>query len=53
MGAIGIFRGLGKVIEGIAEGDIAKVGKGVVRTAVGVTTTLFGFGGDDASDNSD
>lgn len=53
MGLLGIGKGIAKVIKGIAEGDIAEVGKGIVKTAVGVTTTILGVDGDDASDNSD
>lgn len=53
MGIIRIVRGLGKIVEGIAEGDIAKVGKGAIKTGVGVVTTFIGADNDDDSDDLD
>lgn len=53
MGLLGIGKGIAKMIKGVAEGDIAEVGKGAVKTAVGVVTTVFGIGGDNDVDNSD
>ena len=51
MGIIKIVRGLGKIVEGISEGDIAKVGKGALKTGVGVVTTIIGAGEDDDADD--
>lgn len=40
MGIFGIGKGLLKIANGVADGDIAKVLKGVGQTALGITTTI-------------
>ena len=40
MGILGIGKGLLKVFTGVAEGDVAKIVKGVGQTALGTITTV-------------
>ncbi len=40
MGILGIGKGLLKVVTGVAEGDVAKIAKGVGQTALGTITTV-------------
>ncbi len=40
MGIFGIVKGVGKIIGGTLEGDVAKIAKGVAQTALGAVTTV-------------
>lgn len=51
MGLLGIGKGLLKTIEGVLEGDMEKVGKGVVKIVKGVATTVLLGGSDDDDDD--
>ncbi len=52
MGLFGIFRGIGKIIEGVAEGSGKKIVKGALRTGIGIIT-LGSVDSDDDADQDD
>lgn len=51
MGFLKIGRGIAKMVKGAIEGDIAEVGKGALKTGVGIITTLMGVDNDDSEDS--
>lgn len=53
MGILGITKGLIKTFEGVVEGDIEKIGKGVIKTAKGVATKILFTDDDDDDDDND
>ena len=53
MGLFRIGKGIKNLVQGAIEGDIEKVGKGVIHTIVGVVTTVVGADDDDESSGSD
>jgi len=53
MGWIRVVKGLKNIGEGIADGDLAKAAKGVVKTVVGGVEVLTGTGNDSDSDDND
>lgn len=52
MGLFGVVKGLGKIVEGVVEGNINKIGKGALRTGIGIFT-LGSVDSDDDDDQDD
>lgn len=53
MGLIRIIKGVKDIVEGIAEEDGAKIGKGFFKIVKGCVTTLLGRGSDSEDDAED
>ena len=53
MGWFGLAKGLKKTIEGIVEGDVEKIAKGVVKSAIGAVTISSDEDAEDSNDTGD
>lgn len=53
MGVLGIVKGIKNIVEGVVEGDGSKIAKGIVKSGVGILTTITGKDSDDESDDDE